>query len=53
MTTPGQIAVVLSMLTLVAGGSLIVWIYLFRKAAQAEKVPPPIPGLGGHTGDHV
>jgi hypothetical protein len=51
MTTPGQIAVVLSMLTLVAGGSLIVWIFIFHRAARAEQVPPPIPGLEGHLGD--
>lgn len=53
MTTPGQIAVVLIMLTLVAGGSLIGWILLFHKAAQAEGVPPPIPGLEGRLEDHV
>lgn len=37
MTTPGQVAIVLGMLTLIAGGSLIGWIRLFYMADRAER----------------
>ncbi|HVC38752.1 MAG TPA: hypothetical protein VNH20_02100 [Candidatus Dormibacteraeota bacterium] len=45
MTTPGQIAVVLAVLALIAGGSLIAWTVLFYSAAKAEssEVPPTSP----------
>lgn len=53
MTTPGQIAVVLIMLALIAGGSLIAWIFLFRSAAKTERAEPPSSGSSQHLGDHV
>ncbi|MGA7173198.1 MAG: hypothetical protein WCB86_02875 [Candidatus Dormiibacterota bacterium] len=53
MTTAGQIAVVLIMLALIAGGSLIAWIVLFYSAAKTEGAEPPSAGSSSHLGDHV
>lgn len=53
MTTAGQIAVVLFMLALLAGGSLICWVLLFRFAAREESSPPRVPGASSQLGGHV
>ena len=53
MTTAGQVAVVLIMLALIAGGSLIAWVVLFHFAAKAEDTQPPAAGSSSHLGDHV
>ncbi|HVB13912.1 MAG TPA: hypothetical protein VNH38_04045 [Candidatus Dormibacteraeota bacterium] len=53
MTTPGQIAIVLVVLALVAGGSMIAWVYLFYFAAKAESAEPPSAGSSSHLADHV
>jgi hypothetical protein len=53
MTTSGQIAVVLIMLALIAGGSMIGWIFLFHSAAKAESANAPPAGSSSHPGDHV
>ncbi len=47
MTSGGQIAISLGMLALIAGGSLVGWIVLFRRADRGERragptgTPPP------------
>ncbi|MGH7643634.1 MAG: hypothetical protein ACRENX_11630 [Candidatus Dormibacteria bacterium] len=53
MTTAGQVAVVLIMLALIAGGSLIAWIFLFRLAAKAENPSSPGAGPASHLSDRV
>jgi len=37
MTSGGQIAISLGVLTLVAGGSLVGWVLLFRRADRGER----------------
>ncbi|MGH7640983.1 MAG: hypothetical protein ACREOL_08785 [Candidatus Dormibacteria bacterium] len=43
MATAGEIAVVLIVLALIAGGSTVAWVYLFRAAAKVEEANPPSP----------
>lgn len=53
MTTAGQIAIVLGMLALLAGGSLIGWIFLFLAASKAERTPRRSSGTKPPAADHV
>lgn len=53
MTTAGQIAIVLGMLALIAGGSTIAWVLLFYSAAKADRPEPPSPGSPPHLGDQA
>jgi hypothetical protein len=53
MTTAGQVAIVLGMLALLAGGSLIAWIFLFLSASKAERTQRHIPTPPPPVGDHV
>jgi hypothetical protein len=53
MTTAGEIAIVLGMLTLLGGGSLIAWIFLFRYAAKTEREASTSSGPASHVGDHA
>jgi hypothetical protein len=53
MTTAGQIAIVLVILGLIAGGSMIAWIFVFYSAAKADKAEPSSDGSSSHLGDHA
>ena len=53
MTTAGQIAIVLVILGLIAGGSSIAWILLFYSAAKADQAEPSSDGSSSHLGDHA
>jgi hypothetical protein len=53
MTTAGEIAIVLGMLTLLGGGSLIAWIFLFLHAAKTEREASTSNGTASHVGDHA
>ncbi len=44
-----QVALPLAVLTLIAGGSLVAWVTLFRRAAQAEAQDQRDPT---HSGAH-
>ncbi len=44
MTTPVEIAVTLAMLVVVAGGSLIAWLWLFYTGDKSERKGPPPQG---------
>jgi lipopolysaccharide export LptBFGC system permease protein LptF len=44
-----QVALPLAVLTLIAGGSLVAWVVIFRRAAQAEAKDHQDPN---HSGAH-
>ncbi|MHB8393984.1 MAG: hypothetical protein ACYDC5_05680 [Candidatus Dormibacteria bacterium] len=49
MTTPIQVALPLAVLTLIAGGSLVAWVVLFRRAAKDEAADPHVADAS-HSG---
>jgi hypothetical protein len=48
MTTAGQVAIVLGVLALIAGGSLIAWIVLFYSAAKSDQTEPAPASSSSH-----
>lgn len=52
MTTAGQVAIPFGMLALVAGGSLIAWIFLFSSASKTERTRRRSSGTPPPGGDH-
>lgn len=53
MTTAGQIAIVLGMLALIAGGSTVAWVFLFYSAAKADRAEPSSAGSSPRLSDHA
>ncbi len=53
MTTAGQVAIVMAMLALLAGGSLVGWIVLFRYAARADDGGAEGGDVRAQAGGHV
>ncbi|MGH7691498.1 MAG: hypothetical protein ACRENY_07850 [Candidatus Dormibacteria bacterium] len=51
MNTAGEIAVVMVVLWLIAGGSAIAWVYLFYLAGRAERANPPTPATSPPLGE--
>ncbi len=51
MTDATQVALTLLVLTLIAGGSLVGWVVLFRRAARAEAQDQPFSDPT-HSGSH-
>lgn len=53
MNTAGEIAIVLGMLALIAGGSTIAWIFLFLAASKAERTQRRSSGTKPPVADRI
>ncbi|HEY6539048.1 MAG TPA: hypothetical protein VI138_08455 [Candidatus Dormibacteraeota bacterium] len=52
MNTAGEIAIVLGMLVLIAGGSTIAWVFLFLSASRTERREATSKGSARRLGEH-